>query len=219
MIKETLVLAALAIAQPSVVDGDTVKIAGVRGRLPSPIRSLSSLCNHGCKNRISSRLRFGRFLHFITTVIKTDSLPANLTERHFHQSPPDPFTNSSRGHAGAMRQHLHCCRPKLRIPEPTPRKLYSELVRALFAFRRVSCRSRRVRLKPKFKCALNRSSEEIVHLHELLPRPVAMQVIDFFKKNGRREHAHQNAADSPRRSMGPRPHSPAGSPRAAQGIP
>jgi hypothetical protein len=31
VIKETLVLAALAIAQPSVVDGDTVKIAGVRG--------------------------------------------------------------------------------------------------------------------------------------------------------------------------------------------
>jgi endonuclease YncB( thermonuclease family) len=33
MIKETLVLAALAIAQPTVVDGDTVKIAGVRIRL------------------------------------------------------------------------------------------------------------------------------------------------------------------------------------------
>ena len=33
MIKETLVLAALAIAQPSVVNGDTVKIAGVRIRL------------------------------------------------------------------------------------------------------------------------------------------------------------------------------------------
>jgi hypothetical protein len=29
------------------------------------------------------RLRFGRFLNFITTVIKTESLPANLTERRF----------------------------------------------------------------------------------------------------------------------------------------
>jgi hypothetical protein len=33
MIKETLVLAALAIGQPSVVDGDTVQIAGVSIRL------------------------------------------------------------------------------------------------------------------------------------------------------------------------------------------
>ena len=31
---------------------------------------------------ISLRLRFGRFLNFTTTVVKTDPLPANLTERN-----------------------------------------------------------------------------------------------------------------------------------------
>lgn len=32
---------------------------------------------------IVCRLRFGRFLSFITTVIKSESVPADLTERHF----------------------------------------------------------------------------------------------------------------------------------------
>jgi hypothetical protein len=32
---------------------------------------------------VQYRLRFGRFLNFITMVIKTDSLPKNLTERRF----------------------------------------------------------------------------------------------------------------------------------------
>jgi hypothetical protein len=35
---------------------------------------------------VAVRLRFGRFLNFSTTVLKADSLPANLTERRFRNA-------------------------------------------------------------------------------------------------------------------------------------
>jgi|SRR5215475_1435956 len=64
---------------------------------------------------VAQRLRFGRFLNFITTVINEDVLPRNLTERRFRQ-----FWSEQEKHGGNDRQRFQATLDAIRSSAITP---------------------------------------------------------------------------------------------------
>ena len=81
---------------------------------------------------VAYRLRFGRFLHFTTTVVNPENLPKNLTERRFRhfweQTDKDEHNDRIR-----YQQVLEMIRNDIRIGKSTKTKGHAKIIREHFA--------------------------------------------------------------------------------------